>query len=208
MTVRCPRCAVAWSGESCLGPQRLAQLPLATLAHPCLGSSTLSRRAHLLPAATEAAVERAVAAGATNAGSAVAAAKDVDFLVTMLPTTQSVIDTFDAVLGECKDGSLIIDCSTIDPIATQKLSAKAAGMGRRVIDAPVSGGVGGAEAGTLTFMVGGSDTDFEASKTVLQSMGANIVHCGGAGTGQVAKICNNLILGISMSGVSEAMNLG
>ena len=161
-----------------------------------------------VPAATEAAVERAVAAGATNAGSAVAAAKDADFLVTMLPTTQSVIDTFDAVLGECKEGSLLIDCSTIDPIATQKLSAKAASMGRRVIDAPVSGGVGGAEAATLTFMVGGSDGDFETSKTVLQSMGKNIVHCGGAGTGQVAKICNNLILGISMSGVSEAMNLG
>ena len=87
-------------------------------------------------------------------------------------------------------------------------AAEAEKAGAVMVDAPVSGGVGGAEAGTLTFMVGGTDDAFERSKAVLEIMGANIVHCGGVGTGEVAKLCNNLVLGISMAGVCEAMNLG
>lgn len=98
--------------------------------------------------------------------------------------------------------------STIDPTATKSLQQGATEHGYKYVDAPVSGGIGGAEAGTLTFMVGGTDAAFSSSSEVLQHMGKNIVHCGDAGTGQVAKLCNNLLLGISMAGVSEAMHLG
>lgn len=113
-----------------------------------------------------------------------------------------------SVFAAAKQGTLVIDCSTIDPLATRALQTQALARKLRMIDAPVSGGVGGAEAGTLTFMVGGAPADFEAAKVFLQAMGKNIVHCGASGTGQIAKLCNNLILGISMNAVSEAMNLG
>lgn len=112
------------------------------------------------------------------------------------------------VFTTAKPGTLFIDCSTIDPTVTRKLAATATSKKFRMVDAPVSGGVIGAAAGTLTFMVGGEVADFEASMPLLQHMGKNIVHCGAAGTGQIAKLCNNLILGISMTAVSEAMNLG
>jgi 3-hydroxyisobutyrate dehydrogenase len=107
-----------------------------------------------------------------------------------------------------KPNSLLIDASTIDPNVAREVSAKAEALKVQMIDAPVSGGVGGAQAGTLTFMVGGSSPAFERAKVLLQCMGKNIVHCGANGNGQVVKICNNLVLAISMVGVSEAMNLG
>jgi len=102
----------------------------------------------------------------------------------------------------------LIDSSTIDPHTAREVAVLAAQHGNPMADAPVSGGTGGAEAGTLTFMVGGDAGVFEKIAPVLRHMGKNIVHCGESGTGQVAKICNNLLLGISMIGVSEAMNLG
>jgi len=107
-----------------------------------------------------------------------------------------------------RPNSLFIDASTIDPTAAREVSAEAARRGATLLDAPVSGGVGGAEAGTLTFMVGGDPASFERAKPLLQCMGKNIVHCGASGNGQVVKVCNNLVLGISMIGVAEAMNLG
>lgn len=102
----------------------------------------------------------------------------------------------------------MIDSSTVNPAVSKQVWERAKAKNAAFVDAPVSGGVNGAKAGTLTFMVGGTLEDFEKAKPFLQSMGKNIVHCGGVGTGEVAKICNNLVLAISMIGVSEAMNLG
>lgn len=114
----------------------------------------------------------------------------------------------DGVLAGVRAGTPVVDCSTIDPQTAREVSAAAAKQGVDLADAPVSGGTGGAAAGTLTFMVGASDELFATLQPVLAQMGRNIVHCGAVGTGQIAKICNNLLLGISMIGVSEAMALG
>ena len=112
------------------------------------------------------------------------------------------------VLKSQKKAALLIDASTIDPAVARKVGELAAAAGSRFLDAPVSGGVGGAQAGTLTFMVGAQKEHFDEANAILKNMGKNIVHCGAVGTGQVAKICNNMMLGISMIGVSETMNLG
>lgn len=156
-------------------------------------------------------VNEVVANGGTAASSASAAAEGVEAVVTMLPSNphvRAVYTEAGGVLDSAKEGTLMIDCSTIDPNVAREVGAAAEGKKMRMVDAPVSGGVGGAEAGTLTFMVGGNDADFSSAKELLEAMGKNIVHCGDAGTGQVAKICNNLVLGVSMNGVAEAMNLG
>jgi 3-hydroxyisobutyrate dehydrogenase len=118
----------------------------------------------------------------------------------------------DSVLDNAEPGALLIDCSTIDVDTARAMAAAAAERGLDMLDAPVSGGVGGSEAGTLTFMVGGPDRAFEKGKPVLEAMGKTIVHTGGSGNGQVAKICNNMILGATMIAVGEgfvmAENLG
>lgn len=159
-----------------------------------------------------AAVKELESKGASSAASAAAAATGADVVITMLPSSphvREVLDGSGGVFNAVKAGTLLVDCSTIDPNVTKALAKVAEGKKLRMVDAPVSGGVGGAEKGTLTFMVGaGASADFEAVKPVLGHMGKNIVHCGGAGSGQVAKICNNMILGITMNAVSEAMNLG
>lgn len=125
---------------------------------------------------------------------------------------QSYTDAVDGIFanGLVKRSALLIDSSTIDPGVSRRLCAQAKqlGFGHGLVDAPVSGGVGGAQAGTLTFMVGSSAATLQQVNPYLAAMGKNIVHCGESGNGLVAKICNNLILGISMAGVSEAMNLG
>ena len=129
----------------------------------------------------------------------------------MLPSSPHVKTVYlgnDGVLAGVAPGVTLIDSSTIDPHTAREVAVLAAQHGNPMADAPVSGGTGGAEAGTLTFMVGGDAGVFENIAPVLRHMGKNIVHCGESGTGQVAKICNNLLLGISMIGVSEAMNLG
>mmetsp|Transcript_209 Transcript_209/g.363 ORF Transcript_209/g.363 Transcript_209/m.363 type:complete len:328 (-) Transcript_209:36-1019(-) len=137
-------------------------------------------------------------------------ASDNDIVVTMLPGPNHVKLVYEQLLSdpETVKGKLYIDASTIDPATSQEVAKKVEELGGNMIDAPVSGGVNGAAAGTLTFMVGGSDATFEASREVLEKMGSNLVHCGKNGMGQTAKICNNLVLGISMSAVSEAMLLG
>jgi 3-hydroxyisobutyrate dehydrogenase len=129
----------------------------------------------------------------------------------MLPATQHVASTLsgpNGVLANARPGTLIIDSSTIDPVACKSMHEQVRSAGMRMLDAPVSGGVGGAEAGTLTFMVGGDATDLARGKHLLDLMGKNIVHCGDGGAGEVAKLCNNLALAIQMVGVSEAMALG
>lgn len=158
-----------------------------------------------------AAVKSLEEAGASSAPTAAGAAEGAEVVVTMLPSSPHVKDVYTGsggVLNALDKGTLVLDCSTIDPNASRDVAAAAKDAGVRMVDAPVSGGVGAAEAGTLTFMVGGAEEDFTAASEVLKDMGANIVHCGGSGMGQVAKLCNNLILGISMSGIAEAYNLG
>ena len=139
------------------------------------------------------------------------AALGTELVITMLPAAAHVRSVWlgeDGVLAGIGAGVPAVDCSTIDPQTARDVAAAAAKQGVQMADAPVSGGTGGAQAGTLTFMVGAPQALFDTLHPVLEQMGRNIVHCGDVGTGQVAKICNNLLLGISMVGVSEAMALG
>ena len=156
-------------------------------------------------------VQALISLGAQAAASAKEAASKAELVITMLPSSphvKAVYSGAEGVLAGVARGTTLIDSSTIDPHTAREVAALAEAHGNPMADAPVSGGTGGAEAGTLTFMVGGSPEVFERIAPVLRHMGKNIVHCGAAGTGQVAKICNNMILGISMIGVAEAMNLG
>ena len=136
------------------------------------------------------------------------AATDVDVVVTMLPAGKHVLEVYGSgMLKAAKPGTLFVDSSTIDVASARSAHKLAADAKMLSLDAPVSGGVGGAEAATLTFMCGGGKEAFEKAKPVLEAMGRKIVHCGEAGAGQSAKICNNMMLAISMIGVSEAFVL-
>ena len=159
---------------------------------------------------SEAAVSSFVEAGGSAADSIAEAAAEVEVVVTMLPAGKHVRAVYgdgDGILGSAAEGTLLIDCSTIDVQSARNTNAAATEAGFSMLDAPVSGGVGGATAGTLTFMVGGDDGAFERAEPLFEIMGKTTVHCGGAGTGQGAKICNNMILGVSMIAVSEAFAL-
>ncbi|MFC2974401.1 3-hydroxyisobutyrate dehydrogenase [Azotobacter bryophylli] len=161
---------------------------------------------------SQAAVAGLVEAGAKAAASpAAVAGTDAELVITMLPASAHVKGVYlgeDGLLAHVRPGILLIDSSTIDPLSAREVAAAARAHGNPMLDAPVSGGTGGAAAGTLTFMVGGEAADFNRAQPVLAAMGRNIVHCGGAGNGQVAKVANNMLLGISMIGVAEAMSLG
>jgi 3-hydroxyisobutyrate dehydrogenase len=150
-----------------------------------------------------------LSAGAKSAPTVREAVKDADIVVTMLPAGQHVRGVYmdDGVLAHVKKGALLIDSSTIDIDSARAVHAAAEKAGFDFLDAPVSGGVGGAEAGTLTFMCGGSEAAFARAEPVLQKMGKRIVLAGGAGAGQAAKICNNMLLAISMVGTCEAFVL-
>lgn len=157
------------------------------------------------------AIDDVRAAGAEAAPSAAAAASGVDVAITMLPAGRDVRAVYlgaGGILGAADAGTLLIDCSTIDVATAREVGAAADASGLEMIDAPVSGGVAGAEAASLTFMVGGSEPAVGRARPVLEAMGRTIVHAGDAGTGQAAKICNNLILGVSMIAVGEAFVLG
>ena len=149
-------------------------------------------------------------AGAKAVASAAEAAKDVDFVVTMVPVGADVRRVFvDAgVIGAAKPGTILIDSSTIDVETARAMHEAAAKAGYKFLDAPVSGGVGGAEAATLTFMCGGDKETFAAAKPILERMGKNIVHCGGPGQGQVVKICNNMVSAVNMMVAAEALVMG
>jgi 3-hydroxyisobutyrate dehydrogenase len=149
----------------------------------------------------------AKAAGVAIAGSAVEAARSADVIVTMLPAGKHVRAVWAEIGQAAKRGALLIDCSTIDVESARAVHAIAAKAGLKSLDAPVSGGTGGAKAATLTFMAGGAADAFASAKPILEAMGRKVVHCGAAGAGQAAKICNNMILGISMIGVGEAFAL-
>jgi 3-hydroxyisobutyrate dehydrogenase len=128
-------------------------------------------------------------------------------VITMLPAGKHVLDVYEEIAPTAAKGTLLIDCSTVDVESARKAHAIAAEHGMPSIDAPVSGGTAGASAGTLTFMAGGSDEAFALAEPVLQPMAGKVVHCGAAGAGQAAKICNNMILGVSMIAVGEAFVL-
>jgi 3-hydroxyisobutyrate dehydrogenase len=145
--------------------------------------------------------------GVTVMANAAAAVKDAAVVVTMLPAGKHVLSVYGDIAAEAAEGTLFIDSSTIDVDSARKAHAIAGERGMLSVDAPVSGGVGGATAGTLTFMAGGSSEAFAKAEPILQPMAGRIVHCGEAGAGQAAKICNNMILGISMIGVGEAFVL-
>lgn len=146
-------------------------------------------------------------AGGTPVEFAHVAAARADAVITMLPAGQHVRDVYlgdNGIVATANPGTLLIDCSTIDVDTARAVASAAEAKGLFMVDAPVSGGVGGATAGTLTFMVGGTAQAYQRAEPILQKMGKTIVHAGGAGNGQAAKICNNMILGISMIAVSEA----
>ncbi|MCL7996978.1 3-hydroxyisobutyrate dehydrogenase [Brucella sp. 21LCYQ03] len=152
-------------------------------------------------------LEEAKANGLEIAASAAEAASNVDAIITMLPAGKHVLSVYEDIAPKARKDSLFIDSSTIDVDSARKAHEIAAHNGHLSVDAPVSGGTGGATAGTLTFMAGGSDNAFAKAEPLLQPMAGKIVHCGCDGAGQAAKICNNMILGISMIGVSEAFVL-
>ncbi|MCC8935442.1 3-hydroxyisobutyrate dehydrogenase [Bradyrhizobium sp. Arg68] len=151
--------------------------------------------------------DQAKSDGAAIADSGGAAVKGADVVITMLPAGKHVLGVWNEVLPAMSKGALIIDCSTIDVESAKQAHALAAKHGMASVDAPVSGGTGGAKGATLTFMCGGEAKAFAAAQPVLANMGKKIVHCGGGGAGQAAKICNNMILGISMIAVGEAFVL-
>ena len=151
--------------------------------------------------------ETAKAEGVRIAGSGPEAVREADTVVTMLPAGKHVLAVWDEILPAAKPGMLVIDSSTIDVESARKAHAMAKERGCQSLDAPVSGGVGGAKAATLTFMCGGAENAFAKAEPILSKMGKRVVHCGEAGAGQAAKICNNMILGISMIGVCEAFVL-
>ena len=156
-----------------------------------------------------AALEQARRDGITVVESAALAATDADVVVTMLPSGKHVLDLYEGgLLTAARQGTLFVDSSTIDVADARAAHELAEQAGHRSVDAPVSGGVMGAAAGTRAFMVGGADEDFEAARPLLEVMGRKVVHCGGPGVGQAAKICNNMILGVSMIAISEAFVLG
>ena len=152
--------------------------------------------------------EAAAAQGVEICVTAADAVADADAVLTMLPAGKHVLAVWSQLIGSVKPGTLLIDCSTIDVESARKVHAVATEAGCSSLDAPVSGGTGGATSGALTFMVGGAADVLAKGEVVLQAMGKRIVHCGGAGAGQAAKICNNMILGITMAGVAEAFVLG
>jgi 3-hydroxyisobutyrate dehydrogenase len=188
---------------------RIAFIGLGNMGGPM--ATNLVRAGHevvgfdVVPAALDAARANGVSV-VDNAGSAVSGAEVV---LTMLPSGKHVLDAYrDGLIAAAAPDTLFIDSSTIDVADAKTARDLVVTAGHRGIDAPVSGGVGGAQAGTLTFMVGAEGDDFVTAEPLLSIMGGRIVHCGGSGAGQAAKVCNNMILGVSMIAVSEAFVLG
>lgn len=160
---------------------------------------------------SQSAVEGLVAEGAHSAGSASAAAEDCECVITMLPSGEHVESVYlgdKGLLAMLAAGTLVIDSSTIAPETSRGVAQAATARGLAFVDAPVSGGVGGAKAGTLTFICGGEEAAFSDAKPLLEPMAKNVFHAGPHGAGQVAKICNNMLLAITMAGTSEALTLG
>jgi len=174
--------------------------------------ANLVKKGHAVSAydVAEAALDGAVRAGAARAASAAAAVRDAELVITILPSSshaEAVYLGAGGVLESVARGRLCVDMSTIDPSVSRRIAEAATARGARFLDAPVSGGVPRAEDGTLAIMVGGDARDFEEARPVLAAMGANIIHVGPVGSGEVAKLCNNLIAGVAAVAVSEAFRI-
>ena len=190
---------------------RIAFIGLGNMGGPM--AANLAKAGHavrvfdLVPAAVQAAVD----AGATAAHSALDTLTDAEIVISMLPASRHVEGVYlgdDGLLGDIPGGALVIDCSTIAPATARKVAEAAAARGLQMLDAPVSGGTAGAQAGTLTFIVGGEAEALERARPLLQAMGKNIFHVGASGAGQVAKLCNNMALGVIMAVTGESIALG
>lgn len=174
-------------------------------------AANLIRKGHTVTGfdLSETALKALESAGGQTAGSALDAAKSADVIISMLPSGKHVAELYsEDFISTLKPNTLLIDSSTIDAVTARSVATLAISKGCKMIDAPVSGGTGGAQAGTLTFIVGGKREDYEKARPILKCMGQNIFHAGESGAGQVAKICNNMLLAIHMIGTSEAINLG
>jgi len=185
----------------------IAFLGLGNMGGPM--AANLVKAGHLVVGfdLVEGAKTAAAASGVTIAANAREAVAEADAVVTMLPAGRHVLAAHADLLPAAPKGALVIDSSTIDVDSARRAHEAGAAAGALTLDAPVSGGVGGATAGTLTFMCGGSDEAFARAKPILEAMGKRIVHCGGPGAGQAAKICNNMILGATMIATCEAFAL-
>ena len=190
---------------------RIAFIGLGNMGGPM--AANLAKAGHavrvfdLVPAAVQAAVD----AGATAASSALDTLTGAEIVISMLPASRHVEGVYlgeDGLLADIPGGALIIDCSTIAPATARKVAEAAAARGLQMLDAPVSGGTAGAQAGTLTFIVGGEAEALERARPLLQAMGKNIFHVGASGAGQVAKLCNNMALGVIMAVTGESIALG
>jgi len=190
--------------------QRIAFFGLGNMGGPM--AANLVRAGHKVTGfdLSPASRDQARSEGLGIAASTTEAVKDAEVVITMLPAGKHVLSVWTDILPSVKDGTLLIDCSTIDVDSARKAHGLARERGGKLtsLDAPVSGGVGGAKGATLTFMAGGARQAFDRAEPILAKMGKKVVHCGEAGAGQAAKICNNMILGISMIGVAEAFVLG
>jgi len=161
---------------------------------------------------SEQAVAHVVEQGASTQGNAIDCVQDAEFIISMLPAGKHVegvyLNAETGLINHIAKGAMVVDSSTIDATTSKKVAAAFAQQGIEFVDAPVSGGVGGAVAGTLSFMVGGSEAEFTKVKPILDNMGKNIFHAGDHGAGQIAKACNNMLLSVLMIGTSEALQLG
>jgi len=190
---------------------RIAFVGLGNMGAPM--AANLVKAGHLVHGfdRVPAALTAAARAGVTAAASATDALAQAEVVISMLPASAHVEDLYlgeDGLLAQIPQGALVIDCSTIAPASARKVAQLAAAHGLEMLDAPVSGGTAGAIAGTLTFIVGGSADALERARPLLQAMGRNIFHMGEAGAGQVAKLCNNMALGVIMAATGEALTLG
>lgn len=192
---------------------------MARIAFIGLGNMGLPMARNLLKAGytvagfdlVQAVVTQLASEGARAASSAKDAVQDADVVVSMLPAGRQVEDLYlgeDGLLTELRPGCLVIECSTIAPTTARHVHRAAAARGLEMLDAPVSGGTAGAAAGSLTFMVGGAAVTLEKARPILSAMGRNIFHAGFPSAGQLAKLCNNLLLAVQMAGTAEAMALG
>src|SRR3954447_21361180 len=210
-----PRCGARMLG---LTPNKEREDRMARIGFIGLGNMGLPMAQNLIKAGhqvegvdvSQAATDKLKTAGGAVAETAKIAAARADVVITMLPAGQHVREVYlgaGGIIENANPGTLLINCSTIDVETARTVAAAAEAKGLLMLDAPVSGGVGGATAGTLTFMVGGPERAFVRAESILQQMGKTIVHAGGSGNGQAAKICNNMILGISMIAVCEGFVL-
>jgi 3-hydroxyisobutyrate dehydrogenase len=191
--------------------QKIAFIGLGNMGAPMAHNLLRAGYALSVHDVSSAATEALVGAGARRAASAAEAVHDADHVISMLPGNEHVRALYlgaGGVLEAARAGALLLDCSTIGADVAREVAAAAAARGYAMLDAPVSGGTAGAAAASLTFIVGGEAAALERARPLLGAMGKTVFHAGGAGAGQVAKICNNMLLGILMVGTAEALNLG